>query len=186
MAPPGNGITGSTIVDPIPKMPGNYNDATVWVTPVNINDAVNKIYAAAQSIAADLKALFDCLNGLKLSWGGDASSKAQDLSNQLRSLIDELFGVAHPLPTVGALGTLINGVGGIAQAYAGTEQNVYNMFNGMYNNLVNPPPPPTETITFEVNGQWYSITFPVTTTGYTPFTDNGTDKPYYSTSVNET
>jgi uncharacterized protein YukE len=172
MASLGNGYTGTGVVDPIPKMPGNYNDATVWVTPVNIDAAVNKIIAAAQSIADDLKALFDSLNGLKLSWGGDASDKAMELSNQLRKLLEELFGVTVPMPTIGALGTLINGVGGVAQAYAGNEQNVYNMFNGMYGVLVNPPasppsPPPGSVVS------------------YTPFTDNGKDKPYYSTSVNE-
>lgn len=170
----------------VPKMPTDYDNATVWVTPVNINDAVNNILTAAQSIADDLKAIFDRLKFLKLSWGGDAADKAEQLSYQLRDLINDMFGVEHPMPTTGALGQLVNGVSTSAQAYAQTEQNVYDMFNGMYNNLVNPPAPPTGSVTWYADGQWYSITVPTGGTGYTPYTDNGKDAPYYSTSVNET
>jgi uncharacterized protein YukE len=163
-----------------PSTPANYDSAYIAVTPANMNNAVNAIQNAANSIGDDLNAIFTCLADLRLAWSGPASHAADELTAQWMGSVTALFGSGSGSATgvvnssPGALSTLLNAVSQIASNYALTEQSISDMFRKVYEHMLDPQPilpsPPG----------WHGAQPPA------PTTDNGSDAPYYSTSVNET
>lgn len=167
-----------------PNTPTNYDNSYIAVTPEELENAVTALSAAADDIGDDLNAIFNCLNSLKLSWVGQASATADELMAQWTASVAKLVGTGPATGVVnssaGDLNTLIRAVDQVANTYASTEQSILNMFQSMYQQLVLQG----EVSAFLAASPAFSGPAPSTT--YTPITDDGSDAPYYTTSVNET
>ncbi len=190
-----------------PAMPSNYDDVTITVDPFNMNTAVSTIHSAATDVGNALGDISNTLKDLKLSWEGKASDTSDELNQQWIAIVDKLFGVdTAAMRRKGALDVVMNGVDQIAQNYAQTEQAIHDMFQKMYDSILNPTIPTTSvnitvdgttytvngvplgsTLNYWADGATQHVDVPGDTSGsFKQATDDGTDAPYYSTSVNET
>jgi hypothetical protein len=171
----------------IPDTPSDYDNAYIAVTPVNMDDASTAILAAATDISNDLIDIYNSLNSLRLSWVGQASDAATELNTLWTNVVNTLFGATGSEGPPGALNVLVQSVGQLASTYAGNEQAITGMFNAMYTSITgaNQNGPATQPDTSDALPHLVVGT-QVPSTNYTPVTDDGTDAPYYSTSVNET
>jgi uncharacterized protein YukE len=119
-----------TYTNPIPT---NYDNTTISVDTGELAYSAQQISAAVTTIANSLSDINKQLNGLSLSWLGNASDQAQTYADNWNNVVQMLFGATDANGNVtdddGALSVLVNGLNQAISNYNTNEVAVANLFS---------------------------------------------------------
>jgi uncharacterized protein YukE len=117
--------------------PNNYDSATISVDVGELAYCAQAINTAITDIADALTDINKQLNGMTLSWLGDASSQAQSYTDTWNQTMQMLFGVTDANGNVtvddGALSVLAGGLNQAIANYSQNEAAITNLFQGFIN-----------------------------------------------------
>lgn len=114
--------------------PSNYDNVTLNVQPQDISSAAQSITNLSEDVANQIGKINDTMSSLQLSWTGDASDFASEVSSQWQTAVTALFGTQQD-PGQGILSRIADGLTSAAQNYTEADAWVAESFLGFMNNL---------------------------------------------------
>jgi uncharacterized protein YukE len=108
-------------------LPKTWDSATIHVDPWVLHNAQSTLLTEINGILDDLNAIMNTLNGLKISWTGEASTLMDSYNKKWNAATTALYG-AKDKPETGILNILSAGLDKAALNYSQGERAISNMF----------------------------------------------------------